>query len=203
MVVSRGEAPGRGSLADRGRAKRCVRPTRNVDVFETPQRADFTDGSSTTDSDRQSRPDESERAADGGLLARRVVAFLLDTGLVAGACAAVASAINRRRRAGLTTLLAATVGFVYHVVLEGRTGQTAGKRAAGIAVVRSDGRPCSYTAATLRTGGRFVDALPIGYLVGIAAILLTDRDQRLGDLLADTEVVRTAERDARGDRADG
>lgn len=138
------------------------------------------------DSDeRKPRPDE-------GVVRRRIGAFLADTALVVGVCDAVSSrtASTTRRRVALTAAIASTLGFLYHVALEGRFGQTVGKRWFGVVVVSGDGRPCTYRAAFVRTAGRLVDALPVGYLVGLAAILLTPRDQRLGDLLAGTVVVR-------------
>lgn len=42
----------------------------------------------------------------------------------------------------------------------------------------------------IRTALRAVDWLPAGYLLGPASIARTERRQRLGDLAADTVVVR-------------
>ena len=88
-------------------------------------------------------------------------------------------------------VLATVGGFVYHVVLEGTLGRTVGKGVVGIAVVNEDGSACSVRAATVRTALRFVDWLPVAYLLGILSILLTERRQRVGDLVANTIVVRT------------
>jgi uncharacterized RDD family membrane protein YckC len=81
--------------------------------------------------------------------------------------------------------------FGYDVLFEVlASGRTPGKRRAGLRVVLVDGRPVTFTASALRTIVRVVDLLPGPYLVGAAAILLTRRNQRLGDLAAGTLVVR-------------
>ena len=69
-------------------------------------------------------------------------------------------------------------------------GRTIGKRAAGIRVVDRHGRPIGFLTSMVRNLIRIVDFLPIFYGVGITAILVTSRSQRLGDLAAGTYVVR-------------
>lgn len=129
---------------------------------------------------------------DGDVVRRRIFAFVSDAIFVGGAVLAVTSSLTRSRvlRITLTTVGTVLAGLPYHVVLEGTYGQTLGKRLFGIAVVREGGRPCTYTAATIRTFLRFVDGLPVAYLVGFASMALTQQHQRLGDLLAGTVVVR-------------
>jgi uncharacterized RDD family membrane protein YckC len=80
----------------------------------------------------------------------------------------------------------------YYFALESMTGQTVGKRAMGLKVVRADGTPADMRDIAIRTVLRLVDGLGL-YLVGLAAMLATgERRQRLGDLAAGT-VVTTAE----------
>jgi uncharacterized RDD family membrane protein YckC len=69
-------------------------------------------------------------------------------------------------------------------------GRTPGKRANGLRVVREDGGPVSFPISAARNVLRIVDILPGMYLVGILAILISGRNQRLGDLAAGTLVVR-------------
>jgi uncharacterized RDD family membrane protein YckC len=102
---------------------------------------------------------------------------------------------TRREQVRLGGLLGLVVANLYHLVLEGRDGQTVGKRAVGIAVVADDGTGCTYSAAGTRTLFRFVDWLPVGYLLGFASIALTSDRQRLGDLAANTVVVRDGAED--------
>jgi hypothetical protein len=68
-------------------------------------------------------------------------------------------------------------------------GQTPGKRAAGLRVLRTNGTPVDLVTAIGRNFLRVADALPIGYTVGLISMLLTPRLQRLGDLFFDTMVV--------------
>lgn len=133
-----------------------------------------------------------DRAETAGIR-RRLFAFLADAVVVGG----LATVIGIRRRGGslsravLTAGIVLVGGLVYHILLEGAWGRTVGKAITGIAVVKVDGGPCTYDAATIRTLLRFVDWLPAGYVVGVAAIRLTQREQRLGDLAAGTLVVRS------------
>jgi len=70
------------------------------------------------------------------------------------------------------------------------SGRTPGKRLNGLRVVRETGAPITFTTSAVRNVLRLIDILPGTYLVGIIAILVTRRNQRLGDLLAGTLVVR-------------
>ena len=70
------------------------------------------------------------------------------------------------------------------------SGRTPGKGRNGLRVVRETGAPITFTTSAVRNVLRLVDILPGTYLVGIIAILATRRNQRLGDLLAGTLVVR-------------
>lgn len=137
-----------------------------------------------------------ERPTDGDVIRRRMLAFVADAILLGGVIFAAVRRLTQSRVRRLVVGGASTVilGLLYHIVLEGRFGQTPGKKLFAIAVVRENGEPCTYTAATIRTLLRFVDWLPVGYLVGLASIQLTEHDQRLGDLLAGTIVVRVAQR---------
>jgi len=69
-------------------------------------------------------------------------------------------------------------------------GRTPGKRVNGLRVVRIDGSPVTFFTSAVRNVLRLVDILPGMYLVGIAAILVTRQNQRLGDVAAGTLVVR-------------
>lgn len=69
-------------------------------------------------------------------------------------------------------------------------GQTPGKRLLGLRVVRNGGGGVDLGASAARNLIRFVDFLPFGYFVGMASIVANARNQRLGDLVAGTIVVR-------------
>jgi uncharacterized RDD family membrane protein YckC len=70
------------------------------------------------------------------------------------------------------------------------SGRTPGKGLNGLRVVRTDGSPVGFFTSAVRNVLRLVDLLPAGYLAGILCILVTRRNQRLGDLAAGTLVVR-------------
>ncbi|MEP7149193.1 MAG: RDD family protein, partial [Acidobacteriota bacterium] len=70
-------------------------------------------------------------------------------------------------------------------------GQTPGKRLLKLRVIREDGRPITLWEAMARNLLRVFDAMPgIFYSVGLIAIFLSSRDQRVGDIFAGTVVIR-------------
>ncbi|MFM8358244.1 MAG: RDD family protein [Verrucomicrobiota bacterium] len=70
-------------------------------------------------------------------------------------------------------------------------GRTPGKRALGLRVVDAEGLRLQPAQIILRNLLRAVDFLPAGYLLGGLACSLHPRHQRLGDLAANTVVIRT------------
>ncbi len=70
-------------------------------------------------------------------------------------------------------------------------GQTLGKRVLRLRVVDAEGLRLQINQVVIRNLLRFVDMLPSFYLVGGVACLLNRRYQRLGDIAANTVVVRT------------
>jgi len=72
-----------------------------------------------------------------------------------------------------------------------RNGQTPGKKAVGIRVIRDTGHPVDFRAAVLRNVMRFVDMLPGVYAVGFISVFASSQYRRLGDYVAGTLVVKT------------
>lgn len=68
-------------------------------------------------------------------------------------------------------------------------GQTPGKRAMKLRVIKNSGRQITFFEALSRNLLRFVDYLPTLYLVGVITMLCNKRHQRLGDLTAGTIVI--------------
>lgn len=92
---------------------------------------------------------------------------------------------------GPFTLLLILLWLGYFTYFESTTGQTLGKRALDLRVVDlTTGRPPTLGKALLRTVARVVDWLPALYIVGFIVAYATPRRQRIGDLLADTVVLR-------------
>lgn len=85
--------------------------------------------------------------------------------------------------------------FGYYAVLELLwDGQTVGKRALHLRVLRDNGTPADAASVLARTVVRLVDFLPVGYLVGLVTMIVDGRARRLGDIVGGTVVVR--ERDS-------
>jgi uncharacterized RDD family membrane protein YckC len=96
---------------------------------------------------------------------------------------------------GLAAVLWAVGFFVifwgYDVAFEVlNSGRTPGKALNGLRVVRESGAPVTFGPSAVRNVVRIVDILPGTYLVGMTSIVVTRRNQRLGDLAAGTLVVR-------------
>jgi len=101
---------------------------------------------------------------------------------------------------------AALVSFVvvlgYDIAFEVlAAGRTPGKRLNGLRVVRSGGDPVGFITSAIRNVLRLVDFLPFAYVVGAVSILVTGRNQRLGDVAAGTLVVRDRVAKAQADSA--
>ncbi|HEX8920408.1 MAG TPA: RDD family protein [Pyrinomonadaceae bacterium] len=77
-------------------------------------------------------------------------------------------------------------------------GQTPGKRWLRLRVIREDGRPITFWEAAVRNLLRIIDVLPFFplYSIGLISVFVSTRDQRVGDLVAGTVVVRERETEA-------
>jgi uncharacterized RDD family membrane protein YckC len=83
------------------------------------------------------------------------------------------------------------ISMGYGFLLEWRwRGQTVGKRVLHLRVMDSSGLRLRFEQIVLRNVLRAVDMLPFLYLVGGSAAMFTRRGQRLGDVVANTIVVR-------------
>lgn len=134
------------------------------------------------------------------VVGRRIGAFVVD-GVMFGivfvvAALATGGGHSGHGRASLhlggTPLLVYLLAwFLYFTICEATTGQTLGKRLFRVRVVGADGLKPGLGQAAARNVLRFVDALPIFYIVGLISIAVTGdgRRQRVGDIAAGTRVV--------------
>ncbi len=77
------------------------------------------------------------------------------------------------------------------------SGQTPGKRWMKLRVIREDGRPITFWEASVRNLLRTFDMFfPPFYSMGLIAVFLSTRDQRIGDMVGGTVVVREREAEA-------
>jgi len=128
-------------------------------------------------------------------LGSRFAATLLDLTIQIGAIIALGMALGLGSNSGYVVgayfVLVFLVLFAYDIVFETwNAGRTIGKLAAGIRVVRSGGQPVNFMTSTVRNLIRIVDFLPLFYTVGMISVIVTQRNQRLGDLAAGTYVIR-------------
>ena len=102
----------------------------------------------------------------------------------------------------LFAVLSFGVVFAYDVFFEVlASGRTPGKRRNGLRVVRAGGEPVGFVTSAIRNLIRVVDFLPFAYLLGAVCILVTKKNQRLGDLAAGTLIVRERKADRPDERA--
>jgi uncharacterized RDD family membrane protein YckC len=84
-----------------------------------------------------------------------------------------------------------TVFWGYDVAFEVlNSGRTPGKAANGLRVVLESGAPVTFVPSAIRNVIRIIDLIPGNYLVGVTSILVTKKNQRIGDLAGGTLVIR-------------
>jgi uncharacterized RDD family membrane protein YckC len=127
----------------------------------------------------------------------RLLAWLVDWAVVAALASvlslvtAIFSALAGEAAQGVALLLYFALSIGYSIVLESRwRGQTLGKRLLRLRVMDAQGLRLKFSQICIRNLLRVVDMLPLFYFVGGAACALSRRAQRLGDLAANTVVVR-------------
>jgi uncharacterized RDD family membrane protein YckC len=128
----------------------------------------------------------------GSRLLAALIDFAVQTGLVVAlSLLGTAAGSGESAASGILQLVVIVAMFLvlfgYHVMFETlASGRTPGKRAAGLRVVRLGGEPPGFLASVIRNLLRLVDNM----VVGAVAILLSRRNQRLGDMAAGTLVIR-------------
>lgn len=93
--------------------------------------------------------------------------------------------------ATMMPLVLSVVFLVLYILMEGLWGVTPGKKLIGIKVVDDRGQVPGIMKSLIRNILRIVDSLPTLYIIGIILIYTNDDNQRLGDMVGDTYVVRT------------
>lgn len=91
----------------------------------------------------------------------------------------------------VTVLLTFAVFWGYYTFFEALwNGQTPGKRAAGIKVLKDGGYPIGFLDSVVRNLLRPVDFLPVFYGIGTTVMFLNSKCKRVGDFAAGTIVVK-------------
>ena len=124
----------------------------------------------------------------------RLVSLVIDSiifGLIFGALENISGAggMQRDMFPWYWGVLYFEIYIAYFTLLEGSKGQTVGKMITKIKVVREDGSPIDMSQAFTRNILRIIDGL-FAYLIGAILIWRSDKQQRLGDSMARTVVVK-------------
>ena len=82
--------------------------------------------------------------------------------------------------------------FAYFILMEAYVSWTVGKRIMGMKVVDTNGSRIGLSKSIVRNLLRLVDGLPAFNILGIIMIATSPREQRFGDRIAKTYVVRKA-----------
>ncbi|MBA7637491.1 hypothetical protein ES703_45136 [subsurface metagenome] len=80
--------------------------------------------------------------------------------------------------------------FAYFILMEAYVGWTVGKRVLGMRVVDGTGNKIGFSKSLIRNLLRLVDGLPALNILGIVLIACSPKNQRFGDYVAKTFVVR-------------
>ncbi len=93
--------------------------------------------------------------------------------------------------AAISGLVVFALFWGYYMIFEiTMNGQSPGKRALGLRVIKEGGYPISFADSAIRNLVRIIDFLPIGYGVGLLSMLMNKNWRRLGDLAAGTLVIK-------------
>lgn len=128
----------------------------------------------------------------------RFLAVLIDFVLVSAIGALVYKVVQTFLPPGAAQAVFVTVQFLltwgWHIYFETRRqGRTPGKRALRLRVVDARGLPVSLYQSLVRNIARVLDFAPVFYGVAGVVTLLSPTRRRLGDIIADTLVVRDAQ----------
>lgn len=129
-------------------------------------------------------------------LGSRFIAAAVDTVIRIAVLAAVLGVLSALGAGSTLLLIVLMIGsflalFAYDVAFEvWAGGRTPGKRWSGMRVLMATGQPVSFAPSAVRNLMRIVDEWATALVPGTVSILLTKRNQRLGDLAAGTIVVR-------------
>jgi uncharacterized RDD family membrane protein YckC len=109
--------------------------------------------------------------------------------------AAAAFALGMLLPRGIAAALTITINFLltwgWHVFFETKEqGRTPGKRALKLRVIDARGLPVSLYQSLVRNIVRVLDQAPAFYGIAAISTLVTSTRRRLGDIVADTLVVR-------------
>ena len=128
----------------------------------------------------------------------RFLAILIDAFIIMAIGTMIFTIVSTFLPRGVAMAIFVTVNFfltwAWHLWFETRRqGRTPGKRALKIRVIDARGLPVSLHQSLVRNITRVLDFIPVFYGVGAIAVMASPSRRRIGDILADTLVVRDAQ----------
>ena len=117
---------------------------------------------------------------------RMFVAYIIDA-VILGAVSGILTVIMGGQQTA--TWLGSVIGIIYIVGFWTWRGQTLGKMAMGVRIIKTDGSPIGIGRAILRYIGYFVSTIII--FIGYLMIAWDSNKQGLHDKIAGTYVVKT------------
>ena len=125
---------------------------------------------------------------------RRAVAVLIDSILLFIVGYLIAFAAGGTTQDGFNVqggpaFLWLAIGLAYYIIMEALSGATLGKKAMGLKVMKEGGEPIDWKASIVRNVLRLIDGF-FFYLVGAIVVWASKKRQRLGDMAANTLVVK-------------
>jgi uncharacterized RDD family membrane protein YckC len=127
----------------------------------------------------------------------RFLAIVIDSVITTGIGIILFIVLSTFLPPGISAAIFITAQFLitwgWHIYFETRhQGRTPGKRALRLRVVDARGLPVSLYQSLVRNITRVLDFAPAFYGIGAIVTLVTPTRRRLGDLVADTIVIRDA-----------
>ncbi len=93
---------------------------------------------------------------------------------------------------GLVLVMLLLVSGVYYIGLEAKWARTPGKLLLGLKVVHMpNGNECTSRGAVVRNVTKVLGSNPVSIVIALLMIRASPENQRIGDVLGDTTVVRT------------
>lgn len=130
--------------------------------------------------------------------ASRFLAILIDSFIVFSISSVIMGTLAMGLPRGIAMAIGITTVFLlqwgWHVYFEVRhQGRTPGKRALHLRVIDARGLPVSLYQSLVRNITRVLDFAPAFYGIGAIVIMASPTRRRLGDIVADTLVIREAQ----------
>lgn len=127
----------------------------------------------------------------------RFLALLIDLGcisvlsIVFNTILSLLSIINQDLSSALMIISFFVLQIGYGILMEWKKdGQTIGKRILKIKVIDQQALEIKFSQILIRNLFRFIDSIPFFYLIGGIIVYFSSKNQRLGDYIANTVVIR-------------